>query len=50
MSFNQTYKVVISDFEDTNFKMEFTVTRDAWEDATGPGVARNTGLNQKMAK
>lgn len=29
------YKAVVTDTEDANFRMEFTVTRDAWEDVDG---------------
>jgi len=44
------YKAVVTDTEDANFRMEFTVTRDAWEDVDGDGVARNTGFEPKDGK
>jgi hypothetical protein len=44
------YKAVVTDTEDTNFRMEFSVTRDAWEDVDGDGVARNTGFEPKDGK
>jgi len=46
----ELYKAVVTDTEDANFRMEFTVTRDAWEDVDGDGVARNTGFEPKDGK
>ena len=41
------YKAVVTDTEDANFRMEFTVTRDAWEDVDGDRIARNTDFEPK---
>ncbi len=41
------YKVVVTDTEDANFIMEFSVTRDAWVDENGSGDALNVGFEPK---
>lgn len=40
------YNVVVTDTEDANFRMEFSVTRDAWVD-NGNGTSSNVGFEPK---
>ncbi|PLK42059.1 hypothetical protein [Emticicia sp. TH156] len=41
------YKVVVTDTEDSKFRMEFSVTRDAWVDSDGSGIAKNVAFEPK---
>jgi RHS repeat-associated protein len=41
------YKAVVTDTEDPNFRMEFSITRDAWVDPDGSGVANNVAFEPK---
>ncbi|ATL49590.1 hypothetical protein COR50_21765 [Chitinophaga caeni] len=41
------YKVVVTDTEDANFRMEFSVTRDAWTVEQGNSTASNVAFEPK---
>jgi hypothetical protein len=41
------YKAVVTDTEDSSFRMEFSLTRDAWVDPDGGGVAKNVAFEPK---
>lgn len=41
------YKVVVTDTEDANFKMEFSITRDAWTVEQGNTTASNVAFEPK---
>lgn len=41
------YKVVVTDTEDTNFRMEFSITRDAWTVEKGNTTASNVAFEPK---
>lgn len=41
------YKVVVTDTEDANFRMEFSITRDAWTVESGSSTASNVGFEPK---
>ena len=42
------YKVVVTDTEDSNFRMEFSMTRDAWTvDSNGSSTAKNVAFEPK---
>ncbi len=41
------YKVVVTDTEDANFKMEFSITRDAWTVEQGNSTASNVAFEPK---
>lgn len=41
------YKVEVTDTEDANFRMEFSVTRDAWTVEQGSSVASNVSFEPK---
>ncbi|MBK8701524.1 MAG: hypothetical protein IPN29_19040 [Saprospiraceae bacterium] len=41
------YKAVVTDTEDPNFRMEFSITRDAWVDPDGSGVDKIVAFEPK---
>tara|TARA_R110002049_G_scaffold286226_1_gene467888 strand:+ start:2895 stop:3947 length:1053 start_codon:yes stop_codon:yes gene_type:complete len=41
------YKVVVTDTEDSNFRMEFSITRDAWTVEQGNSTASNVAFEPK---
>lgn len=44
------YKVVVTDTEDSSFRMEFSVTREAWTVEKGNSVASNVAFELKDGK